>query len=183
MNSGARHVLHEALTWGTVALGALALFYFFDDLKAVLDPNASIARQEMEAPAEVRGVRESFGGEVRLKADTRGHFIIRGYVNDRRTTFMADTGATLVFLTYEDAEQLGLSPQQLDFYGSVETANGITRVAPVRLDRVRIEDITVRDVPAAVAERGALATNLLGMSFLRRLRSFQMQGSELVLTQ
>jgi aspartyl protease family protein len=53
----------------------------------------------------------------------------------------------------------------------------------VRLDRVRVDDITVRDVPAAVAEKGALATNLLGMSFLSRLKSFQMQGRELILVQ
>lgn len=183
MSPATKHVLHEALIWGAAALGALALVYFLDDLRTAFDPNASVARQDTEAPAEIRGVRQSFGGEVRLKADARGHFIIKGYVNDRRTTFMADTGATLVFLTYEDAERLGLSPQRLDFYGTVETANGVTRVAPVKLDRVRVEDITVRDVPAAVAERGALATNLLGMSFLRRLKSFQMQGSELVLTQ
>ena len=109
MNSGARHVLHEALLWGAAAFVALALVYFFDDLNSVFDPNASVAQQEMEAPAEVRGVRERFGGEVRLKADIRGHFIIKGYVNDRRTTFMADTGATLVFLTYENAERLGLT--------------------------------------------------------------------------
>ena len=46
-----------------------------------------------------------------------------------------------------------------------------------------VDDITVRDVPAVVAERGALGTNLLGMSFLSRLKSFQMQGSELILVQ
>ena len=51
------------------------------------------------------------------------------------------------------------------------------------LDRVRVDDIVVRDVAAAVAEKGALDTNLLGMSFLGRLKSFQMQGSELVLVQ
>ena len=56
-------------------------------------------------------------------------------------------------------------------------------MAPVTLDRVRVEDITVRDVSALVAERGALGTNLLGMSFLGRLKSFQMQGSELILVQ
>lgn len=56
-----------------------------------------------------------------------------------------------------------------------------SRVAPVTLDRVR--DITVRDVPAVVAEKGALATNLLGMSFLSQLKSFQMRGSELILVQ
>ncbi len=108
---------------------------------------------------------------MRLKADQRGHFVFGAAINDRPATFMADTGATLVVLTYEDAARLGLSPQGLDFSGRVETANGVSRVAPVTLDRVRVEDITVRDVPALVAERGALATNLLGMSFLGRLRA------------
>jgi aspartyl protease family protein len=86
-------------------------------------------------------------------------------------------------LTYEDARHLGLSPQSLDFSAPVQTANGMTHVAPVTLDRVRIDDITVRNVPAAVAERGALATNLLGMSFLGRLKSFHIEGNELVLEQ
>jgi aspartyl protease family protein len=102
-------------------------------------------------------------------------------VNGRSADFMADTGATLVVLTYEDAARLGLSPHSLEFNGMAQTANGIARVAPVSLDRVQVEDITVRDVPAVIAEKGALATNLLGMSFLGRLKSFQMQGSELVL--
>jgi aspartyl protease family protein len=183
MSSVTKHVLHEALIWGAAALGALALVYFFDDLRTALDPNASVARQETEAPAEARGVRQSFGGEVRLKADARGHFVFTAAVNDRPATFMADTGATLVVLTYEDAARLGLSPHSLDFSGLAQTANGVARVAPVTLDRLRVEDITVRDIPAVVAEKGALATNLLGMSFLGRLKSFQMQGSELVLTQ
>lgn len=56
-------------------------------------------------------------------------------------------------------------------------------MAPVSLDRVRVEDITIRNVPAAVAEKGALGTRLLGMSFLSRLKNFQIQQGELVLTQ
>jgi aspartyl protease family protein len=65
----------------------------------------------------------------------------------------------------------------------VSTANGVSRVAPVTLDRVRVEDIVVRDVPAAVAEPGALSTNLLGMSFLGRLSRFELAGNELILTE
>ena len=125
----------------------------------------------------------SFAREVRLKADPRGHFIFDAAINDRPASFMADTGATLVVLTYEDAARVGLSPHSLDFSGYAQTANGVSRVAPVMLDRVRIDDIVVRNVPAAVAEKGALDTNLLGMSFLGRLKSFQMQGRELVLVQ
>jgi aspartyl protease family protein len=41
----------------------------------------------------------------------------------------------------------------------------------------------VRNVQAAVAEEGALDVNLLGMSFLGRLKSFNMRGNELILIQ
>jgi clan AA aspartic protease (TIGR02281 family) len=101
--------------------------------------------------------------EVRLKADARGHFVLDAAINDRPTTITADTGATLVVLTYEDAARLGLSPHSLNFSGLAEIPNGVARMAPITLDRVRVQDLTVRDVPAVVAERGALATNLLGM--------------------
>ena len=182
MSSASKHVLHEALLWGAVALAGFALFYFFDDIKAVLGPGAETAPL-IAARQESATKSPGFAGEVRLKADARGHFVFDAAINDRPATFMADTGATLVVLTYEDAARLGLSPHSLDFSGRAQTANGVSRVAPVMLDRVRVEDITVRDVPAAVAEKGALATNLLGMSFLGRLKSFQMQGSELILIQ
>ena len=187
MGSAAKHVLHEALLWGAIALSGFALFYFFDDLKAALGPSVqgspSVAGLTAGRLAEDGTTRSGFGGEVRLKADERGHFVLDVSVNDRPATFMADTGATLVVLTYEDAERLGLSPRSLEFSGIAQTANGVARMAPVTLDRVRVEDITVRDVPAAVAEQGALTTNLLGMSFLGRLKSFQMQDRELVLVQ
>ena len=57
----------------------------------------------------------------------------------------------------------------------------VARVAPVTLDRVSIGDITVRNVPASVSERGMLATTLLGMSFLKRLTRVDMRGETLIL--
>ena len=183
MSPSARHALHEALIWGAAALGGFMLLYFFDDIRTALGPRGSLPSiAELTAPRAPEP-QSGFGGEVRLKSDARGHFVFEAYVNDRPATFMADTGATVVVLTYEDAARLGLSPQGLDFSARVETANGVSYVAPVTLDRVRVDDITVRDVQAVVAERGALATNLLGMSFLGRLKSFAKQGSELVLEQ
>jgi aspartyl protease family protein len=166
-----------------VALGGFAFFYFFDDVRSALGPKGvvpSIAEMTAVRPPEPKS---GFGGEVRVKSDARGHFLFEAFINDRPATFMADTGATLVVLTYEDAARLGLSPQRLDFSARVETANGVSHVASVMLDRVRVDDITVRDVEAVVAERGALDTNLLDMSFLGRLKSFAKQGSELVLEQ
>jgi aspartyl protease family protein len=182
MSSAAKNLLHEALVWAAVILGGFAAFYFFDDLKTLFNSEAGTAlwrAERRESTAKPQG----FAGEVRLNADTRGHFVIDAAVNDRPASFVADTGATLVVLTYEDAARLGLYPDRLDFSGLVQTANGVSHIAPVMLDRLRVEDITIRDVQAAVAEKGALANNLLGMSFLSRLKSFQMQGSELILVQ
>jgi aspartyl protease family protein len=58
-----------------------------------------------------------------------------------------------VALTYEDAEQMGLAPRSLDFSAHAQTASGVARVAPITLDRVRVDDIIVRDVPAVGAGR------------------------------
>jgi aspartyl protease family protein len=187
VSSAARHALREGLLWGAVVLAGLAFFYYFDDLRSAFGPGgkglSSLSELRSARPDEVEKEQSGFNREVTLKADPRGHFVFDGEINDRPVTFMADTGASVVFLTYEDAERLGLSPRSLDFSASAATANGTSRVAPVTLDRVSVDDITVRDVPAAVAEKGALATNLLGMSFLGRLSSFQMKGHELVLVQ
>lgn len=182
MSTAGKHVLREALLWATMALGGFALFYFFDDLTAALEPG-NISAPSIAARNENAATSSGFAREVRLKADTRGHFFLEAAINDRPATFMADTGATVVVLTYDEAARLGLFPQHLGFNARVQTANGVARAAPVTLDRVRVEEITVRNVDAFVAEKGTLDTNLLGMSFLGRLKSFQMQGSELILAQ
>jgi len=186
LRSATKHTLIEATQWGVLALGIVAVIYFFDDLRAVFDDRGGLptfAEAMRDRPAEDEDKGAGFTREVRLRADANGHFVFKAAVNERLASFMADTGATLVVLTYKDAERLGLSPRSLDFSARVQTANGVTHVAPVTLDRVRVEDITVRNVPAAVAEKGALGTNLLGMTFLGRLKSFQIQRGELVLIQ
>jgi aspartyl protease family protein len=178
-------MLLEAMQWGALALGIVAFVYFFDDLRAVVRPDGlpSLAEAVRDRPADDGDKGTGFNREVRLRADANGHFVFKAAVNERLANFVADTGATYVVLTYDDAQRLGLSPHSLDFSAPVQTANGVTRVAPVTLDRVRVEDITVRNVPAAVAEKGMLTTNLLGMSFLRQLKSFHIEGNELVLEQ
>lgn len=125
MGSAGKHLLHEALIWGVAALGGLTLIYFFDDLRGALSPAADGGRAIAERSGPEKRVASGFAGEVRLKADDRGHFLFVADVNGRSAIFMADTGATLVVLTYEDAARLGLSPQSLDFTGLAQTANGL----------------------------------------------------------
>ena len=185
MGSTAKHALQEALLWSSIALAGFGLFYFYDDLIAALRLQPEIAAV-MPAPRQHRDTKiamSDYAGEVRVRADRKGHFIVDATINGRPVTLMADTGATLVVLSFEDAERLGLSPRSLAFTGLAQTANGVSRIAPVTLDRVRVDGITLYSIQAAVADRGALAGSLLGMSFLGKLSRVEMKGDELVLAQ
>ena len=110
-----------------------------------------------------------------------GHFHADAEINGRSVQVLVDTGATMVALTYEDAERAGIYVKDSDFTQRVSTANGVGRVAPVMVDRISIGDVTVRNVRGAVVERGMLASTLLGMTFLGRLSRAEMRSGILVI--
>ncbi|MCZ7595329.1 MAG: TIGR02281 family clan AA aspartic protease [Hyphomicrobium sp.] len=190
LTSGTRQLLREVASWGVVAVIGVAALTHFETLKTGaermlgLPTPADIAdAQRAQRPAQPGGKTASLGSIVEIEAEKNGHFNTEADINGRPIEVMIDTGATMVALSYEDAERAGLMLNDKDFTRAVSTANGVARVAPVTLDRVSIGSITVRDVPAAVAERGRLKTSLLGMSFLSRLSRFDMRSGRLVLQQ
>ena len=115
--------------------------------------------------------------------DARGHFLVDGRIDGRQFSFMIDTGASVVALTASDAARLAIHPAPRDFTVEVKTANGSVRAAPVQLDMVELGDLVVRDVAAIVLPEQALRDNLLGLSFLSRLRRFEYSEGKLVLEQ
>jgi len=94
---------------------------------------------------------------------------------------MVDTGASLVVLRYEDARTLGLVYGSDTFEVAVQTANGTARAHRVKLNSVRLGSISLDDVDALVMGEGVLKTNLLGMSFLKRLSRYEVRDGMLVL--
>lgn len=92
---------------------------------------------------------------------------------------LVDTGASTVALRHEDARRVGPRPDDLDFDIPVSTANGIVNAARIRIDRIEIGGIRVEDINGMVLPKGALAGSLLGMSFLSRLRSFEVRDGVL----
>ncbi len=134
-----------------------------------------------DAHRETQG-RYSYTPNVVLHRERDGHFHAEAYINGRPVQTLVDTGATRVALTYEDAQAAGINVGESDFIYWSNTANGRARFASVTLSDVRIGDVVVRNVPAAVSEPGRLNKTLLGMSFLGQTR-MQMQGTRLVLEQ
>jgi len=112
-------------------------------------------------------------------ANRQGHVVLQAAINGAPVRLLVDTGASLVTLTPEDARAAGIEPRTLAFSGRVNTANGPTRMASVKLREVRIEQLSLYDVPAAVLEH--LDISLLGMSFLGRLESYEMRDGKLTI--
>lgn len=118
---------------------------------------------------------------VALQADRRGHFVTDIQINNQFVSALVDTGASLVAMSSEDARKVGINPSRGDFSIPVNTANGVVRAAKARVPSLKLQSIEVRDVEVMVMPPGALSHTLLGMSFLRRLASFEMNGNTLVL--
>jgi aspartyl protease family protein len=183
-SSGLRHALGLAATWLAVSAAALAMILYHDELKtgmALLLGPPEPAERALTADAKPAAQSASRGNSVELRAGSGGHFITTAHINGRPVAVMVDTGASIVALSYNDAERAGVFVRPSDFTQRVNTANGTARIAPVILDSVSIGDITVHDVRAAVSEPGRLETSLLGMTFLGRLARTEMRNGVLVL--
>lgn len=118
-------------------------------------------------------------GIVSLKADTIGHFNASFRINSRPLDGLVDTGASMVAINESTARRLGFGVNSLDFKYPISTANGKTKAAYVRLDRVEIGAIRVQNVDAMVLKDNALSKTLIGMSFLKQLSSFKVTGDEM----
>ncbi len=132
------------------------------------------------APPALTVLRPSSNRTLVYRADQRGHFSLTATINGAPIRVVVDTGASLVALTLDDARAAGIGRSELVFNQLTQTANGRAHFAPVMLREVRIEQLSIENVPAAVIEN--LDQSLLGMSFLKRLKSFEMREGALTIS-
>lgn len=140
-------------------------------------PPVAMAAQSEPPPSNASNSRS-----VTLSRGNGGHFWTEARIDGRRLELVVDTGASTIALRASDAARLGIHPSARDYSVKVSTANGITKAAMVQLQMVEIGNIVVRNVPALVHADDALGVNLLGMSFLSRVRWTHERG-KLVLEQ
>jgi aspartyl protease family protein len=141
------------------------------------------AAAALAVPPGAPAAPSQYGTTVTIQRDMRGHFAVLGRVDGRPMGFMVDTGATAVALRASEAAALGVHPMPRDFVAGVKTANGTVQAAPAQLGLIEIGPVMVRNVQALVLPDAALGENLLGMSFLSRLRRFEYGSGRLVLEQ
>lgn len=165
------------VVWGAVGAGGAVLYTYRDQARDM----AFRALGEMKPGEPVPNLVPGRGDEVVIARRIDGGFTVQAKVNGRPEAFAFDTGASAVVLTAETAAALGIRPGPAAYRVQVQTANGRTAAAPVVLDTVAVGPISETRVAALVTKPGALAINLLGMSFLERLASYEVRGGRLIL--
>jgi len=139
-------------------------------------PPALLAAATPEPAIQAQG-RAAF-----IDRETDGHFWTNADVSGTQVRFMVDTGASIVALTYFDAQRLGLKPEELNFDAEIRTAGGSVLGAYVTLSSIRIGEVEVENVHAVIL-RTELGQSLLGMSFLGELQAYEVRRGQMIIRQ
>jgi aspartyl protease family protein len=155
--------MRAGLAWVMIFVGVAAAYGLWTDLRGrELGTQATVSGRTIEVP-------RAFDGHYYLTLDIAGTPV----------RFMADTGASGVVLTREDAQSLGIDVDGLSFDGEAFTANGVVRTADVVLTEVSLGPFFDETVRAAV-NGGEMEGSLLGMEYLGRYR-IEIEGNRMLL--
>jgi aspartyl protease family protein len=144
---------------------------------------ASAKAAPPKAQIQAETVSQASSRSLSIPRDARGHFQTDGRIDGQRVEFMVDTGASVVALNEKSAARFGLRPSRGDYKITVSTANGTIKAAPARIAMIELGGLIVRDVDAMVLPDEALSENLLGLSFLSKLKRFEYANGKMVLEQ
>ncbi|MCB1335545.1 MAG: TIGR02281 family clan AA aspartic protease [Roseivivax sp.] len=158
-------VMQHAAVWVLIFIGAVAAVGLWSDLKTTVAPTQAVDAQS---------------GVVTLPRAPDGHFYVTSDVNGTPVRFVVDTGATDLVLTSQDARRAGIKTEELVYLGQADTANGVVRTAPVRLDSIAIGALIDRDVQALV-NQSEMKTSLMGMRYLQRFNRVEIRNGQMVL--
>jgi aspartyl protease family protein len=159
-------LVQQALAWGLIFAGAMAVVALWDDIKGAVMPMQTVFADQ---------------GRIELPRAPDGHYYVTAEVNGTPIRFTVDTGATDIVLSQPDAEAAGIDTGNLAFVGRAITANGEVRTAPVRLDSFAIGAISDTRL-RAVVNQGDMGGSLLGMSYLQRYTKIEITDGALTLT-
>jgi aspartyl protease family protein len=155
----------QAAIWALIFIGVIGGYGLWEDISRDVNSRQSVMDD----------------GQITVPRSSDGHYYLTIDVNDVPIRFVVDTGASQVVLTQQDAQQIGIDPATLSYFGSANTANGVVRTAAVTLDHVALGSIRDSDL-RAVVNGGQMEDSLLGMTYLGLYDRIEIANNELVLT-
>ncbi|WP_309663625.1 TIGR02281 family clan AA aspartic protease [Tabrizicola sp.] len=157
--------LRMVAAWGLIFLAMMAGYGLWTDIRSDIMPTQMV----------------STTGAIEVPRAADGHYYLTLEVNGTPVVFMADTGATNMVLSRDDARRLGIEPDSLLYVGEASTANGVVRTARVELPLVELGPFRNESFPAWVND-AEMDGSLLGMDYLGQFR-LEIDGDKMVLRQ
>lgn len=157
--------LQHFLVWVMIGVGVMAAIGLWQDMR----PN--LFREAVFSDA----------GQISVPRGPDGHYHLTLKINGTPLRFIVDTGASDIVLSQDDARNVGIDLDSLQYFGAANTANGQVQTARVVLDRVELGPYTDAEVPARV-NGGEMTGSLLGMRYLARFDKLEISGDRLTLT-
>jgi aspartyl protease family protein len=145
--------LRTFAAWGLIFVGVMAGYGLWTDLKTDIAPSQMISQE----------------GTIEIPRAADGHYYLTLTIDGTPVQFMADTGATNMVLSSDDARRLGIDLETLVYLGRAQTANGIVATARVELRQVELGPYR-EEVFAAWVNQGEMGQSLLGMDYLSLYR-------------
>jgi len=120
------------------------------------------------------------GRMVRLRMAPDGHFWATVSIDGVQRRMLIDSGATNTALSLATAKAAGLDIEQNAVPVAVSTANGQVFARTSSVKRLELGPIIATDLRVTIAPEFG-ETDVLGMNFLSRLKSWHVDGNMLVL--
>lgn len=120
------------------------------------------------------------GRETRIRMAPDGHFWARVTLDGVSRRMLVDSGATVTAVSTRTAQAASLDLTKSMFPIILNTANGRINAQTATVRELRLGDIAARDLGVVVSPAFG-DTDVLGMNFLSKLKSWRVEGNVLIL--
>lgn len=159
------------IMFGIVWIIIILFFYFISD--------SFISSQHYPNKNPKSSITHYGVKEVHLKQSRNKTYVLNGMINNIPVTFMVDTGASTVAIPTDLAIKLNLPRGR---HVVVQTASGTLSGYTSKVNKIKLGNITLKNITVVVSSYAQPHIVLLGMSALRHL-DFEKKGSMLILRQ
>ncbi|MGB5482918.1 retropepsin-like aspartic protease family protein [Parasphingorhabdus sp.] len=169
---GFAEIIRTALAWVAIFAVFIVGFSYQNEILAVWN----------RVSGEVSGANEQLvvGDTLRIRQSADGHFWANATVNELPVRFLIDSGATTTAMTLQTARSAGIEISGSPFPVILTTANGSVEAQRGSIQSLQIGSMVAKDLPVVVAEEFG-DSNVIGMNFLSQLKSWRVEGREMIL--